>query len=56
MHMFAMITVFNAEATSSAYTARTVQKWYTGSGIFGINNRCLACMSHYPADFVGDLK
>ena len=51
-----MTTVFNVEATSSAYNARTVQQQGSGSDIIGINNENSACMSHNPEDFVGNLQ
>ena len=56
MQIFVMTTVFNAEATSSAYNARTDQQWDSDSVMIGIDNRLSACISYGPADFVGDLQ
>ena len=56
MHILTMITVFNAEETSSAYTASTVQQWDSDSGMIGIDNRCLASIFHDPADVLGDVQ
>ena len=35
--------------------ARSIPNWDSDSGMIGIDNRCSACMSHIPSDFIGPL-
>ena len=48
---------FAATAMNAEVNIRTnVTKFDSDSATIGINNRCSACISHVPEDFVGDLS
>ena len=56
MKILAMTTILKAETIDSIHTARYIQQWDSDSELIGIGNIYLACMSHDPTDFVGDLQ
>ena len=56
MKILAMKTVMNIESTSLAYTATSIQKWESDSGMIEIENRWLACMSHNSTGYVRGLN
>ena len=53
MHIFTIATIFSAQRTTHAYTKILILQWYTDSGLIG--NRCPACMSYDPVDYVNNL-
>ena len=54
--LLTLTTVLAAHSIEARPAARSVPQWDTDSAIIGIDNRCSACMSHLPADFIGDLQ
>lgn len=54
--LITLTTVLAAQSAESRPMATSVSQWDTDSAIIGIENRYSGCMSHLPADFVGDLQ
>ena len=55
MKIFVMRTVLNDKIITKANAARSIPQRDTDSGLIGIDDRCSACMSHEPAEFVDEL-
>ena len=50
------LLVYSATAMNAELTVRSnITRFDTDSDPIGVDNRCSACISHIPEDFVGDL-